>query len=176
MMRSEPWPRNCSALDPVLKRLPLRTDEFQIWEAFRRRSVRNQIGLSVICFLVVFVRLSKHQNDTVPRNRPGRLPYNSLPILVKKLPTVACLISHMRVTSSIYLILLHFITIIILAYECILWNSSLRNFLSLPVTSCLLGPSTFISTLYLDTFIVCYFLKLGAKLPSHKKTTVKIIV
>jgi hypothetical protein len=71
------------------------------------------------------------------------------------------LISLVYPTVNAYLVLLDLIILIIFGERCILWSSSLCNFLQPPVTSSLFGPNILISTQFSNTPNLCSSLKVG---------------
>ena len=86
------------------------------------------------------------------------------------------LLSPIRATFPAHLILLDFITWTILDEEYRSLNSSLCSSLHPPVTSSLLGPNIFLSTLFSNTLSLCSSLDVSDHVSHPYRTTRKIIV
>lgn len=84
--------------------------------------------------------------------------------------------SPTHTTCSAHLILFDFITAIIFDEQHIHRSSSTCKFLRPPVTSCLLGSSTFPSTLFSDTISLCPSLDVRGQVSHSYKTAGKITV
>ena len=81
-----------------------------------------------------------------------------------------------RVTCPAHLNRLDFTTRTILVKEYRSFSSSLRTFLHSPVTSSLLGPNTFLNTLFSNTLSLPFSLNVSDQVSHPYKSTGKIIV
>ena len=86
------------------------------------------------------------------------------------------LLSPIRATCFVYLILLDFITRTILNVDYRSLSSSLCNFLHSPVTPALLGPNILLNTLFSNTLSLCSSLIVSDQFSHPYKTTGKVIV
>jgi hypothetical protein len=79
------------------------------------------------------------------------------------------LVCPMRITCPVHVIALALITLILSGEVFKLWSSSFRSLLQPPTTSSLLDQNILLSTLFANTFILCYSLSLRHKV-SHTHT------
>ena len=87
----------------------------------------------------------------------------------------APLLSPVCAMCPAYIILLDFVTIIF-GEKYRSWTSSLCSLVHFPVTSSLLGPYNILSTLFSNTFGLCFSLNVRDQVSSPYKTTGKLIV
>jgi len=88
----------------------------------------------------------------------------------------APLLSTIRATCPVHLIILDLMTQKISDKEYSLWSSSLCSFHHSPVTSSLSGPNILLNTLFLDIFSLYYSLSVSDQISHPYKVTGKIIV
>ena len=86
------------------------------------------------------------------------------------------LVSSIRATCPVHLILLHFITRTILGEQYRSLSSSLCSFLQSPVPSFLLGPNTLLKTLFSNTLSLRSSLNVSDQVSHTYNTTGRIIV